>query len=257
MHLCGGGWSVIRTVWKYLLIIACAACLAGPASAYTVNLVHGDLEVLLYEPGGSGIVDEDRTPTSLPYTDAVSITGETASLLSTYDFSNAGFSQTFDYARGASWSGETDLQIYFSVDDNVAYMAEGVLSATDSVGGPIRFEVLIYDRTIGSYLLESDRASIATPNEIFRLGETGGDYKNDFAGALAGTLIAGHEYALLYSFDVAKGLQYPEGEIPEYSDATFSGNISLSFSAIPEPSTGLLVTLGLLCVSSWRRGRRP
>jgi hypothetical protein len=243
-------------VWKFLSILACTAFLAAPASAHTVNLVYGHLDFGLYDPGGLGYVPGERHFTALPYTDAVTTAGETGSLLSTYDFSNSGFTITYDYTRGASWSGESDGEIYFSVDEDIAYVAEGALSAIDSVGRLINFEVLLYDFTISSYLLESDQTSIATPYESFTLGQTGGDYDNDFSGALAGTLIAGHEYGLAYEFNVFNDLQYPPGEIPQYSDATFSGNVSLSFSAIPEPGTGFLITLGLLCVSGWRRNRR-
>ena len=65
-------------------------------------------------------------------------------------------------------------------------------------------------------------------------------------GSLTGTLLAGHYYVFSYRSDVS--MLYEASPIPS---ATAAGFVALSF--IPEPSTALLVTLGLVGLAVKRR----
>ena len=95
-------------------------------------------------------------------------------------------------------------------------------------------------------LFENIQQSDATPNEFFTLGLTGGDANNTLTGSLTGTLIAGREYQLF--FDAFTQSQPTAG-----GSATASGFFRLTF--VPEPSTLLLATIGLLGLGwyGWRR----
>lgn len=247
----------MRTVWKCLLILVCAACLAGSASAYTVSLTQpGYVDVEIADGLGGGHFENGPVP-AFPYQDTISITDGTGSLISGFDLSDSGFTMTFDYARGAGFAGVTGGEFYFSVDENIRYTATGSLSAADPVGRVLELTVYLADVTYpaGLFLLKNRQTSDATPNESFTLGQAGGDYRNTNEGSLTGTLLAGVEYGLIIEFEAFYDHQYPLPEPPEYSDATFSGNVSLSFSAIPEPTTASLLALGLVGIAAVRRRR--
>jgi hypothetical protein len=88
----------------------------------------------------------------------------------------------------------------------------------------------------------STQTSHATPNESF----TFGFFINVDIGSLTGTLIAGHDYRFFHDFGIVSSPTAP------VSGATASGFTSLHLSVIPEPSTALLLGLGLFGLGARR-----
>jgi hypothetical protein len=81
------------------------------------------------------------------------------------------------------------------------------------------------------------QASDQTPNESFILGNQEGDDYNFLTGSLTGTLSAGHRYVFYYD-------AWMEQNTPLSSSfATATGYVQLTI--VPEPSTAILVGLGL------------
>ncbi len=91
-------------------------------------------------------------------------------------------------------------------------------------------------------MFQNVQVSLQTRNESFTLGLAQGDDHNSMVGSLSGILLAGQDYEFGYDFVL--------GNFSSASTAaaTASGSISLSFTSVPEPSTGLLFGLGLLSV---------
>lgn len=215
------------------------------ATAYTITLNGGGTTELLTR-GNDRVderVEEFAYPTVLSYSyTSTSIDGGSSSR-SVYGLSNDGFNITFDHSRtspkfseGRSWG-----YIYFSVDQDVTYSAAGAYSAIDPSGLLIFQNAWLHDLDLASDTFKYAQGSASTPNESLILGEAGGDGATNIVqiGSLTGTLIAGHEYRFWYD-------HYIQAWPSSGASATSSGYVSLSFSAIPEPSTGLLLGIGLI-----------
>ncbi len=219
-----------------------------PASAYTITLngyAASSLESAAAEGGGyhNEIVNP---PAAVPYFYTSTSHDGGSSTESTYILSNVGFDITFDHSRASAYASysETSGEIHFSVDTNIAYSASGSYAASDPDGLLTYYEVFLEDLTVGEDMFASQQYSLATPNESFSLGGTGGDYDNYSTGLLTGTLAAGHDYRLAY---VVAFQAYPS---PATSLATATGGISLTF--VPEPGTALLLAVGLITLTAWR-----
>jgi hypothetical protein len=242
--------ALLISLWVTAVLVT-----APIASAYTITLNGGGTTDLLTR-GNDKVdarVEEHVYPVGLSYAyTSTSIDGG-ASSQSTYGHSNDGFDITFNHSRtgtkfaeGRSWG-----YIYFSVDQNVSYSAAGAYSAVDPSGLLINLTGWLYDLDTGSYVFKSAQVSSATPNESFVLGGAGGDGAGNVVqvGSLTGMLLAGHEYQFWYD-------AYIQAWPSSGTAATSLGSISLDFTAIPEPSTGLLFGLGLIGMAATRgRGR--
>ena len=172
-----------------------------------------------------------------------------ASAVSNYDFDNSGFDITFSHSRVDTYfsQGWSYGYTYFSVDQNVDYVASGWYTAVDPDGDgrAVYFRSFLEDMTTASRVFDSLQSSESTPNESFTLGLSEGDDNNIDLGSLAGTLIAGREYQFYYTAYIQTV------NPPNASSATGSGGISLSF--VPEPGAGLLLTTAILGVALRRR----
>ncbi|MBW2267847.1 MAG: PEP-CTERM sorting domain-containing protein [Deltaproteobacteria bacterium] len=192
---------------------------------------------------------ETVNPAALPYSYTSTNVDGGASSESVYALTNAGFDITLDHSRVSALNSSAISygNIRFSVDQNIDYVASGSYSAVDSGGRQIYLNMNMYDVTASATVFQSFQLSEATPNESFTLGGSGGDSSNQLLGSLTGTLIAGHEYSLNYNAFIKA---YPTAST---SGATASGSVSLTF--IPEPSTALLLGLGLIGFGASRRRR--
>lgn len=169
-----------------------------------------------------------------------------SSSITTYDLSDSGFEIRMNHTR-ADFTGAfaaTSARIEFTVDTAVTFEMSGSYAATDADGKNVVLTADLQDTTDSSFVFLSEQRSNFTPNEMFTLGLQEGDDTNSLIGSLAGLLIPGHIYLLRMSAQIAGGF-LPSPTSP----ATAMG--TLKFAFVPEPSTALLVALGLAGLS-WR-----
>jgi hypothetical protein len=240
---------MLRLSLAALLVLA--LLLPGlPATAWTITLNGGGTSSLKTRTadGPPTVVAEFVNPTVLPFDYiSTSVDGD-ASSESVYSLSNDAFGITFDHARVSTYQslGHSNGVIFFSVDENIDYIASGSYSAVDSDGRETYLWAELHDSTIGSVVFENLQWSQATPNESFTLGGAEGDFDNISTGSLTGTLIAGHDYTFEYNVFIQAD------PTASASGAIATGGVALTF--IPEPSTALLLGCGLVGFAA--RGRR-
>ena len=239
-----GGCACSTRLWMLIAAAPIFLLLLVPvASAYSVTLNGAGASVLKTQAwdGFGGYASETVNPVALPYSYTSASSDWTVTSESVYSFSGAGFNITFDHSRAIALNNyaQSDGSIYFNVDENVDYHALGSYSVLDSDGRRVYLYTYLEDMTAVSFSFRSLQESRSTPNESFSLGHNGGDLGNINFGSLSGTLIAGHDYRFgYYAFIQANPTASTTG-------ATATGSISLSFAPVPEPSTALLLAIGL------------
>ena len=228
--------------------------LAGPAPALTITLnPAGTLPTELIADV-QGLNEAVFSPTALPFADTHSpmdIGGSTSE--SSYVLSNAGFLITFDHAIDDD-AGDFALAIggiAFTVDEDAIYDVTGTYDVIDSEGRLVRYQAFITNldgTTIPEIqVFHSLQQSRTTPNESFTLGLEEGDDFNTLVGALSGTLFAGTRYSFNYTASLENA------RVQASTGASATGFFELSLIPVPEPSTGLLVALGLGGLAVCRR----
>ena len=229
-----------------VLVVLLSASVTPVASAAIIILssnvsagassTNGPGQVLLYQP------------TSIPESGTVTATDGLAMSETGFSLSDDGFTITFDHQRTSNFLSYASGQasVFFRSDRDTPYMLSGAYSSNDPEGRLTRLETLLTSPT-GTDLFSNGQQSHSTPNESFVIGESGGDTRNSLTGSATGTLLAGR----LYDFVAFAALEmFP---IPGTAPAAGSGSITLSF--VPEPSTGLLLSAGLLTLGIARRKR--
>jgi hypothetical protein len=244
----------------HLITFVSCVLLAPPAAALGITLGHGQSGNVLHVTAGNGpdgdVLRDTLNPVSVPFVDSHSVSHGGSTSSSTYDFSDDGFNITFAHTRAPDPSTELGLNgagsnaiIRFIVDRDVNYAISGSYTSVDAEGRGTRLNVGLSDTTSEArlFLSVSGQNSRSTPNESFEVGGSGGDFDNEDTGSLTGTLLAGRHY----EFSVAASISaFPP---PTEQAGTASGQVTLSF--IPEPSTALLLGVGLVGVCVCRRGR--
>lgn len=226
----------------------------GVAHAYTVSLSGSTQSNQTSEAGsqgtGPGLTSDTVTAASLPFSDSTLAVDGVDSSETTYDFSNAGFLFSVDHARDGDFSHWTSSNggIYFSVDDAVDYVAAGSYSAVNPDPQNIALLAGLFDLTTSTTVFLSEQQSSSELNESFVLGLMEGDLSNQLIGSLTGTLIAGHDYIFQYDVTSANINTLTGGAV------TGLGNLSLTF--VPEPSTAVLLGIGLGGLARRRTRRR-
>jgi hypothetical protein len=220
---------------------------ASPAWAVSVTLNPGtEISLLAAIAHADSISQELFNPSLIPFADSSSVAFGGSNNVSTYDLSDSGFEITFDHARARNDTRSSFVtraqsagRIHFSLDQDAAYQATGAYAAIDAEGHRMFLDVELFDITSGVEVFRSFQESRATPNEAFVLGGNGGDFDNILSGALSGALMAGHEYRYRYNAIIVAG--------PEPPPATQSAEAAgfATFALVPEPSTVVLLALGL------------
>jgi hypothetical protein len=180
-------------------------------------------------------------------------------LTTRYSFDDGRFDVSWEHERGSAATGpilpstNTTLDIRFSVDADTTYSASGVFSAIDPLGKRLWFQVFLRDRSTMQSLFWSEQDSQNLPDPALALGDTGNFggpfsgqwYTGRMSGSLEGELLAGREYQLWIQA-IASDMLFSE---PTTTTAT--GHFSMV--VLPEPSTAMLLALGLFGVGASRR----
>jgi hypothetical protein len=229
------------------LVFAAVVSLPSSASALSVTLNGGGYNSFAASKARTTYpteVLESLVPGSIPYFDSSTVADGDASAGTVVSLTDTGFIITFDHIRTTASNsvGQTGGAIYFSVDEDVFYEAAGAYTAVDSEGRLISLDNYLNDFTTqGPTIFATHVQSNSTPNESFVLGVAGGDFSNNVYGPLTGTLVAGHVYEWGFNAVICTFCRAVSN--PSATGATASGFVSLSF--VPEPSTALLMGLGL------------
>ena len=226
---------------------------AESASAYTVTLNPGTYHSavnLQARDGGGAAASATQLPTTVPESDGSAVADGDSSVGTSWSLSNGGFQIVFDHTRAVAQDSysQTYASLLFTVDEDVDYVLAGSYSTADETGRRIFLRTYLFDYTANEHLFNSEQLSDATPNEVLTLGEQGGDAFNLLEGSLTGTLAPGHDYQLfLISFIWSQ-------DTTTDAPATATGSVSLSF--VPEPSSALLLSGGLLALAFARARTR-
>jgi hypothetical protein len=184
-------------------------------------------------------------PSSLPFSDAHVVASGWAQAATSYSLSDAGFHvQDIEHFRSVKSGVWSHGVIFFSVDQDIRYEISGTYGFVGNGWREIQLSARLVDLTAGGELFNNAQDSGHTADEIFRLGEEGGDQANTLTGALTGELVAGHIYLFNY-FSAIGSFEAQD------TSASAAGSIHLVF--VPEVGTGLQLLAGLAVIGAFRR----
>jgi hypothetical protein len=182
----------------------------------------------------------DTSP--LPATGTMSLSGTNATASVDYDYSDTGLALSdlqFALSPGAFAEAATTYRIIPSVD--LDFTVTGSLHWSGGFGSPTLF-VQIQDITGGE----------PGPNVTNQFSSKSGTSNatvsvvNSVSNPLTGVLLAGDTYKL--SFDLAT-----DTNVPNNTSGNSTGGATITWTAVPEPSTIILAALGGLALLACRR----
>jgi hypothetical protein len=210
----------------------------------------------------SGLTDEVLTPLASPpfSSGPVTATLSGATATTTYTLTNSFVLLEFDHARAGgdgaasrSFAKSEDTGVPgtldFITDVDVMATISGIYTVTDTgAGDAVNFQASVTNANFGTTLHNTFLCSRVTPNESFTIGVAGGDTCNTISGNTTFLLEAGVLYRVNWQAFV-EDFRADAGD----TGATATGFVRLDF--VPEPSTGLMLGLGLLGLGFARRRR--
>jgi hypothetical protein len=135
--------------------------------------------------------------------------------------------------------------VRFTAAANTSYELSGNYDVNDvgNFAGDVFHFIGLTDETAGILLFWNIQESIASEDEQFTFGQTGGDWSNTLSGSVTGSIVAGHTYLFNFESRIRGPRNGDHG-------ATALGNISLTIreaAAVPEPLS--LFTWALFAIS--------
>jgi len=227
-----------------VLVVSCLVFLPGRVARGQIVSGSWSLDCEAIQ-GNPDLSDSDsRFDSTFPFLDAISLMAGNSTNDTGYDFDGnaltAYFHNTFDHVRDGS-GGSSDLSsgsISFTANGNATYTISGDYNLNGFRG--IELSVLLVDVTDPFNevtLFENAQTSVATTNETFTVGGTGGDDFNLLTGTLTGSLVAGNDYTFLYDFTIYTNL--PPDQVGD-PPASAAGFLNLDIEAAPVCGNGIL-----------------
>ncbi|MDH5566724.1 MAG: PEP-CTERM sorting domain-containing protein [Myxococcales bacterium] len=239
----------MHSILRIAVALACCGILllAGSALAVTVSL--NPASFVDTEAADLGFDSLTTNPSSIPHVaNDQAVDGGSASLTGP-TLTHTGFNITFDHTRTGVLNAlaSSDGELFFSVDAAIDYAITGTYAASDPDGRQI-IQYVVLQEVGGPNLFSSYQESRATPDRLFSVGNTDGDFFNMVEGSATGTLAPGEIYRLIFANSIQASPTAASGS------ATASGFLTLVL--VPEPSTALLLSIGLAGFAALRGDRK-
>lgn len=223
------------------------ACLAfvltaSSTNAAIISITQGSLQARAWD--GSGGLSEEILTATLPMNASSTLSDNTASNTTNYDFSNSGFRINVEHSRPTSANNNqaqtnTVVPVRFTLDQDADYSIDGNYSQSGN-GRIVYFFELLDVTGVQTTVFRNQQISYNTAGESFALGLLEGDAaagEKFLSGSLAGTLLAGRTYQLSYNFLLQRWTAN--------SAASANGFFHLQIG-VPEPWAVPMVLLGTI-----------
>lgn len=228
------------------VLLATVLCGLATASAGIIALDGGTMAVMAQQgdPPAFQYALAPQGPT-YPQSQTASATAGASWGTATYTIDSNLITLTTSFHRDGSYVNDNQLSVVsafgslnFTVDADSHYELTGQHALTGDQR--VSMQVILDNLTTGVRLFRHYQYSEYTPDEVLNLGQPDGEF-SELTGDAIGPLVAGHQYALNFSYQIVNPLGADAG-------ADSIGNLHVIL--LPEPGTALLLlalgTLGVL-----------